>query len=75
MVLIKLPYLFIYRFIDALKKTTCRSDMTNADILDFCNNQRSPHEQHKREYECENENKENYDTTNSLYNPTPQKVL
>lgn len=48
--------------------------MTNVDILDFCKNQLSPHGQRKREYGCEKENKENYDATNSLYNPTPQKV-
>ncbi|XP_072743319.1 uncharacterized protein [Anoplolepis gracilipes] len=62
------------RFIDVLKKTTCRSDMTNVDILDFCKNQLTPHGQHKRKFECEKENKENYDDTNSLYNPTPQKT-
>ncbi|XP_029669210.1 M-phase inducer phosphatase-like isoform X2 [Formica exsecta] len=61
-------------FIDVLTKTTCRSDMTNADILGFCKNQISPHGQRKREYGCEKENKENYDATNSLYNPTPQKT-
>lgn len=46
--------------------------MTNADILGLCKNQLSPPGQRKREYGCEN--KENYDATNSLYNPTPQKV-
>ncbi|EFN69216.1 M-phase inducer phosphatase [Camponotus floridanus] len=59
------------RLIDALTKTACRSDMTNADILDFCKKQLN--EQRKHEYECENENKEN-DATISLYNPTPQKA-
>ncbi|KMQ93255.1 m-phase inducer phosphatase [Lasius niger] len=45
--------------------------MTNADILDFRKNQ---HGQRKREYGCEDENKENYEATSSLYNPTPQKT-
>ncbi|KAL6423210.1 hypothetical protein ACFW04_010109 [Cataglyphis niger] len=61
------------RFIEVLTKTTCRSDITNAGILDLCKNHvLSPPGQRKREYGCEN--KENYDATNSLYNPTPQKT-
>lgn len=57
-------------FIDVLTKTTCRPDVINTDIPDFCKHQ---HGQRKREYGCD-ENKENHDATSSLYNPTPQKT-